>query len=110
MRGRETDIQWNPKLPQNKLRRLYDADALGLPDDALVDDVGMTLYLRCQSIIIATEARAGRARCPQCDALIVHSSRKDEILRCAGCAWELSRKHGEHGSVSLNNPRCHKTR
>jgi hypothetical protein len=80
---------WAPRVPQDKIRRLYETDAKGVYDQELIDEVGYALIARCQSFIDANEARAGRARCPQCGVIVPHSGRRDEILRCA-CGWELA--------------------
>lgn len=41
-------FHWPSKLNPGKLRRLYQLDAAGIKDDSLVDEVGLTLYLRCK--------------------------------------------------------------
>ena len=80
---------WAPRVPQWKIRRLYEDDARGIYDQELIDDVGYSLLARCQSFIVANEAVSGKARCPRCSALVSHSGRKEELLRCA-CGWELA--------------------
>ncbi len=42
-------VRWAAPVRQDKIRRLYETDARGLTDEALIDDVGLALYLRCQS-------------------------------------------------------------
>jgi hypothetical protein len=42
------DIRWAHKLRPEKLRRLYELDAQGLADAELIDEVGDTLYSRCE--------------------------------------------------------------
>ena len=34
--------RWAPRVPQDKVRRLYETDARGIYDDELIDDVGYT--------------------------------------------------------------------
>jgi hypothetical protein len=82
-------IRWNPCVPQAKLRRLYESDARGLLDEDLLEDVAITLYLRCRSIVIATEALCGRAACPQCETMIQHRCVKHALLQCPTCGWTL---------------------
>jgi ribosomal protein L37AE/L43A len=77
-------------VAQAKIRRLYELDALGLPDDELIDEVGYALRARCQSFITACQAAAGQAACPMCGELIAHNRIKDELLRCPACGWELA--------------------
>lgn len=37
-----SDIVWEPRVPQHKIRRLYENDAAGIIDEALIDDVAYT--------------------------------------------------------------------
>ena len=91
------DIQWAPRVPQSLIQRLYENDAQGHADDELVDEVGWRLLFRCQSFITAVEAVSGRAKCPICQQVILHSGDRDEILRCPDCGWE--RTWGEYFST-----------
>jgi hypothetical protein len=79
---------WWPRVPPGKIRRLYATDALGLVDEDVIDDVGTSLLLRCQSILIANEAHGGRAACPRCNAIIRHSRNKRERITCPACGWQ----------------------
>ena len=79
---------WAPRVTQQQIRQLYAADAQGIYDEELIAAVGYGLLARCQSFLEANEAAEGRARCPRCDAVICHTGRKEELLRCA-CGWEL---------------------
>ena len=47
-------ITWAPKVRQAKIWQLYQNDALGAVDEALVEDVGYRLLQRCRSIQLAT--------------------------------------------------------
>ncbi|MDF1515971.1 MAG: hypothetical protein P1S60_19340 [Anaerolineae bacterium] len=80
---------WAPRVSQREVRLLYETDAKGIYDEDLINEVGYGLLVRCQSFIDANAARAGKARCPSCSAIVMHSCQKDEILRC-DCGWELS--------------------
>jgi hypothetical protein len=80
--------QWWPRVPTGKIRRLYANDALGLVDEELIDDVGTSLLLRCQSILVANEAHGGRAACPRCDTIIRHTRNKHERIICPDCGWQ----------------------
>jgi hypothetical protein len=82
-------IEWNPPVSQSKLRRLYESDARGLLDTDTLEDVGISLYLRCQSIVVATEALSGRAACMDCGTIILHRCIKHEQLQCPSCGWSL---------------------
>lgn len=80
-------IQWAPKVKQDKLRRLYVSDASGIRDEELVNDVGLDLYLRCQSILDVTAAVKGAVRCHGCGALIEHH--QEPMLCCSACGWRV---------------------
>lgn len=84
--------RWAPRLPPHKLRRLYANDAHGIVDAMLIDDVGLTLYLRCQANLAVAEIRHSRqAPCPRCGALVPIDDWSDEtrILGCS-CGWRLA--------------------
>jgi hypothetical protein len=83
-------IQWAPRVKQSAIRRLYEQDAAGLLDEALLDEVGWALSARCDSFIAAVDAVAGRARCAKCSVIILHSAQPDEILHCANCSWRVT--------------------
>lgn len=57
-------IRWAPRLDPRRLRRLYAQEARGLAPAALIDDVGLALLLRCESILLVS---AGKVRCPACE-------------------------------------------
>src|SRR5512144_2484312 len=80
---------WAPRVPQARIRRLYELDARGIYDAELLDEVGWALRSRCQSFIAAVEAVRGRAVCPACGQIVRHGARPDEVLHCA-CGWECT--------------------
>ena len=90
MSGEHQMPTWAPRVRQDKIRRLYENDARGIYDDELIDDVGYSLLARCESFVAANEATQGKAPCPRCDNIIPHSSRKEEMLHCDKCGWELT--------------------
>ncbi len=85
--------RWAPRVPPRLIQRLYESDARGLLDHDLLDDVGIRLYLRCQSIIIVrTIMFEGRLPCPRCGNVITREGKKldeDELLACDSCSWEM---------------------
>ena len=85
----KTVPRWAPRVTQREIKRLYETDAMGIYDEELIDEVGYGLLVRCESFIAANQATAGRAKCPNCSAVVEHSCRKDEILHCH-CGWELT--------------------
>jgi hypothetical protein len=77
-------------LPSGKLIRLYEANAAGLLDDELVDDVGWRLWERLSDVVRVT---AGRVRCPSCgtDFQVRTPERgQDEVVPCPGCDWSVT--------------------
>src|SRR5689334_11807084 len=47
MASQNTDLRWEPRVPGHRIRRLYETDARGIRDEALLDDVAYALYSRC---------------------------------------------------------------
>jgi hypothetical protein len=99
------DIRWPPRVPKHKLRRLYEVDAQGIVDEDLIDDVGTTLWVRCQAILEVAEAKGGRVRCPRCErqepgarqqepSIIQREhcpgDARDEVLTCPRCDWQIT--------------------
>ena len=80
---------WAPRVRRHKIRTLYENDAKGICDEALIDDVGYALLARCQSFIAANQARGGEVPCPSCSRIVPHSRGKEEVLRCR-CGWEMT--------------------
>jgi hypothetical protein len=89
-------ISWNPRVSPHKIRKLYESHASGLIDEDLVEDVGITLYLRCQSILYVGDAQKGKVHCPEClnnnrDTIIQRgSSGKEFLIVCPVCGWEIT--------------------
>lgn len=82
--------EWAPKVPPGIIQQLYRDMSQGLEDEELIKEVGTGLYLRCQSILVANAAHNGRAACPRCETMIVHSRDKRQQLRCPSCAWQCT--------------------
>jgi len=95
MKGDEPDgmaeVRWASRVNPRTIRQLYETDARGIVDEELLNDVGYALLARCQSILSATEAQAGRVTCPRCRQVIVREASRswdkpDETLSCR-CGW-----------------------
>lgn len=78
---------WTPPIKPYLLQRLYEKDAQGIYDKELLEEVGWGLYSRCKSFVEAMEATQGRARCPDCEGIVLHGRQTREILRCPACGW-----------------------
>ena len=98
--GRD-EIRWTQRVPKAKIRRLYEADAQGIVDQELLDDVGTTLFARCQDILTIKAARLGQVQCPRCarkrqktviERAHAHPSgdARDELLTCPECGWQIA--------------------
>jgi hypothetical protein len=88
-------IRWPPRISKGRLRRLYQSIPTGRLDEQLVDDVGISLYMRCRAILTVAEARHGRVLCPVCDrggreVYIQHDRHMAEEICCPACAWQVS--------------------
>jgi hypothetical protein len=88
--------RWGPRVPQYKLRLLFEQIASGRVDDELLDDVGFTLYVRCKSILTIGSIHADyRLPCPQCGHWVVLDPSRFEmenveyLLECQDCDWSL---------------------
>lgn len=84
-------MRWAARVSPALVLRLYAADAQGLADDDLAQEVGYALYDRCQSILRATEAHTnGRVVCPGCGRFLPHNGDRAFVLECAGCAFRMT--------------------
>ncbi len=86
--------RWAPKVPQRKIRTLYEDAARGVLDPALLDDVGIALELRCRSMLaVADVMMRGRIPCPRCGRVTSYDPRTFAdpglLLECSACAWQL---------------------
>ena len=90
------EVQWAPRVSKNDIRRLYESSASGLLDEEVLNEVGITLLLRCESILAVGRAERGEVECPRCrrtrsTSLITRtSSRPDEVLECTICTWHTT--------------------
>lgn len=86
------DVRWSPRVSKAKLRRLYESTCNGIWDEDLINDVGMTLYLRCRDILIIHQAESeGKVTCPRCDrsgknSLIVRQGNRWTPMTCPSAA------------------------
>ena len=107
------EVRWAPRVSPGLIRRLYASEARGRLDEELLDEVHISLYLRCQSILAVAEANQGRVKCPRCGQGFSIQSRgghllifengqprrptvtekdqpADEQLRCPQCSWSVT--------------------
>lgn len=83
-------MKWASRVSANKIRRLYESEARGHLDEALLEDVMAALYLRCESIIDVFEARFdGIIKCPNCASKFRRNKKQNnEELICPDCGWK----------------------
>ena len=64
-------FKWHKKVSRNDLLRLYQSESKGMIDDELLDDIGLTFYMRCKQ---AKEVREymdkGYIQCLHCDEVL----------------------------------------
>ncbi|HUW31700.1 MAG TPA: hypothetical protein VM223_08825 [Planctomycetota bacterium] len=94
MTGQTEKIRWAPKVTRALIERVYRDDAAGLCDEAMIDDLGVRLLLRCESVL---RAMRGDVQCPRCgrefnvDDQVARSA--DGVAPCpAGCGWSVTRQ------------------
>lgn len=65
------DCRWPAKVSRAQLKRLYAADAAGLPDEELADAVGLTMYARIERAReIYALMETGRVQCCHCGRVL----------------------------------------
>ena len=90
MERKSDRITWSPRIRPVLIKRLYDSDALGLQDDELCSDVGIRLYLRCQTVLMVSRDEVA---CPRCGTLFtINTGTKDALSVCPepDCGWQTT--------------------
>jgi len=80
---------WAKKVSQHKIKRLYEQDAKGIYDEELIDDVGISLYARVDSMLMVTSSNLGKSICIECRTEIPHNYQRTFILECSKCGWSM---------------------
>jgi hypothetical protein len=95
-------IRWAPKVPKERVSRLYRDEARGLPDPMVVEEVGGRLFERCQSVLMVSDANG--VLCPMCQTALTPQGNRwtqsdTPTCRCGwSCTfaeWSLSWRHRE---------------
>jgi hypothetical protein len=106
-------ITWAPRVARDKVRRLYESDARGLLDEELLEDVGISFFMRCEAILKVKAAREGLVECPRCarGGTTTRIPRRPytgdfraEPIRCPVCSWRTT--WGEY-STSFRKAQLH---
>ena len=101
---------WAKKVPPEKIKKLYEQDAKGIYDEELVDEVGISLYARVDSMLMVTSSNLGKAICIECKTEIPHNYSRAFMLECSKCGWSMPfgefndsyKKQTLHGYGALN--------
>jgi hypothetical protein len=94
---------WSPRVSKSKIARLYTSFGKGIVDEELIDEVGLALLARSESVLAATPAGEGRgARCPSCGSLVPFTTWGDEELDCASCGWRCP-KHAYKKTIKYKH-------
>lgn len=69
------NCKWCQKVSRNSLRQLYKSDSLGAINEDLLDDVGLTIYVRCKTAReVYNLMEVGKIKCLACGEIISCSS------------------------------------
>ena len=82
---------WAPRVSRAQIGKFYRVSGRGIIDEEIIDDLGISLYARCESILLVMEAmRERRVTCPNCEATVHRNcdSNRNETLACAECDWK----------------------
>lgn len=80
----KAEIRWAPLISFSPVKRLYVSYSKGIPDEELCNDVGIRLYLRCETFIFVWE---NKVKCPVCRT--VFKVEREGISYCPNekCDW-----------------------
>ena len=95
---------WAKKVSPAKIRRLYEQNAKGIYDEEFIDDVGIGLLARCDSMLMATSSNLGKAICIECRTEMPHGYQRDFLLQCPKCGWSITfgEYNGSYKGQTLN--------
>ncbi len=87
-------IRWAPKIVRARIWQLYQNDARGIVDEVLLEDVGFSLWLRCQAILMVSHHEVECPRCRQVFSLGDWSATEPDPVTCPApnCDWQTSRQ------------------
>ncbi|NKB68596.1 MAG: hypothetical protein GKR89_16155 [Candidatus Latescibacteria bacterium] len=77
-------------MRKSLIARLYESTGRGLLDAELVDEVGYTLLLRCESMLDVRLKYQGKVRCVDCKILIEDARADKTMITCTACGWTCS--------------------
>ena len=83
-------IRWAARLQPALLKRLYDADAQGMHDAELCDEVAYHLWLRCETIVMVAR---NEVCCPRCGTpFAIDTAAPQTVTVCPqeDCGWHTT--------------------
>ncbi|MCL2060528.1 MAG: hypothetical protein FWH01_16010 [Oscillospiraceae bacterium] len=114
--GKLNQFKWCKKVTRNDLYRLYQGESKGLIDEALLDDIGLTFYMRCKQ---AKEVREcmdkGQIICHHCGAIltggrvsptgsVLTKNTDNYIPIVCGCGYSYTYREYRRNCNSVNMP------
>lgn len=96
------NFSWSPRVSRGKILALYHSEAMGLLDEALVEDVYLTITLRCRDILAVGDARNGKVTCHGCRGVFLLEPDVNEAknrgrqtenptpIECPACGWQTT--------------------
>jgi len=99
--GKYNVFHWPDKLDVQKLKQLYKLDAMGIQDEMLAEEIGLTLYLRCKYGKEDAERMDNHIiRCHNCGSEIAG---EDDFMQC-GCGYQYSYREYRRSFRKNNMP------
>ena len=80
---------WAPRVSRRQIERFYKVIGKGIIDEDAIDDLGVSLYARCKSVVEVREAIWGTIICPECRSTFRRHCRPgdNETMTCPDCEW-----------------------
>lgn len=105
--GKYNQFHWPSKLDPRKLRYLYQLDAAGIKDDSLVDEVGLTFYLRCK-LGKEDQERMDHfmIRCHHCGADLAAEMDTDTDIHCDNLEGGKTERRRSDSSQAFDFRQC----
>ncbi len=93
--------RWPAMVSRQSLKRLYENDAKGMTDEALLNDIGFTMYVRClEARDIYGLMEIGKVKCLHCGNVLDYA----DIMECS-CGQQYTYKEYRQSYRANNMPR-----
>ena len=109
-------FKWHKKVSRNDLLRLYQGESKGMIDEILLDDIGLTFYMRCKQ---AKEVREcmdkGQIICHHCGTIlkagrvsptasVLRKSASDSLIISCECSYSYTYREYRRSCNAVNMP------